>query len=241
MSGVRVKVVGCGGIGTHLLDPLCMFLAYGDFPQVEVSLIDGDIYEERNRERQLFTKLGPKATITAERLREKYPDIMFWDHPDYVDEDNVPRFIREDDVVLLCVDNHVSRKLISDRAEELKNVTVISGGNDYHEGNVILHVRRDGHDLTLPVAKHKDDIDNPQDEHPNDVVEREGCEAEAAAAPQLVVTNNAIAALMLNAFYGVLNRQWENELFGYSHVDHNVVTNRIRTEKFKEMKQTRRA
>jgi molybdopterin/thiamine biosynthesis adenylyltransferase len=217
-----------------------MFLAYGDFPQVEVSLIDGDTYEERNRERQLFTDIGPKATVTANRLRELFPDLMFWDHPDYVDEDNVVRFIREDDVVFLCVDNHTSRKLVSDRAEELDNVTIISGGNDYHDGQVIVHVRRDGKDLTLPVAKHKDDIANPEDEHPRDVQEREGCDVQAASAPQLVVTNNAIAALMLNAFYGVLNKQWENPLFGYSHVDHNVVTNRIRTEKFEKMKITRR-
>jgi molybdopterin/thiamine biosynthesis adenylyltransferase len=240
-GGIRIKVVGAGGIGTHLFDALCMYLSHGDFPSVEVSIIDGDTYEHRNRERQIFDEIGPKATVTAERLKEMYPDIMFFDHPDYVDEDNVVRFIREDDVVFICVDNHISRKFISDRAEELDNVTVICGSNDIEDGNVIVHVRRDGENLTLPVSKHMDDMADPDPElHPSKVEESQGCEAQVAAEPQLVVTNNAVAALMLNAFYGTLKKQWTNELFGYSFVYHNVVKNNTRCEKFTKMKITRR-
>jgi tRNA A37 threonylcarbamoyladenosine dehydratase len=88
-KGLKVKVIGCGGIGSWLVDPLCTLLAYSNYPTVEVSLIDGDTYEERNRERQNFMEIGPKATVTAQRLREKFPRLLFWDHPTYLTDANI--------------------------------------------------------------------------------------------------------------------------------------------------------
>jgi molybdopterin/thiamine biosynthesis adenylyltransferase len=151
---LKIKVIGTGGIGLCLLPSLCRYLNYNGekFPAVEVSLIDGDTFEERNRERQDFVETGPKASMTAAEYRGKFPRLMFWDHPVYVADHNVIQLIRENDIVLLCVDNHKTRKLISDRAEELKNVTVISGGNDWTDGNVLLHIRRDEKNLTPPLA-----------------------------------------------------------------------------------------
>lgn len=205
-NSLKAKIIGCGGIGTCLMDTLCRYLQFSDHPNIEVSLIDGDTYEERNRERQIFQTLGPKASVTAERLRKEFSRLIFWDHPVYVGEHNVISLIRENDFVFSCVDNHKTRKLISERAEELDNVTVISGGNDYEDGNVQIHIRREGQNITVPVASHyHPEIQNPQDKNPGDVDEdRQGCQEMAAAAPQLLVMNNLIAAHMVSAFYAVL-------------------------------------
>ena len=146
----KVKVIGSGGIGLCLLPQLCRFLNYENkkFPEVEVSVIDGDTFEDKNRARQSFKNFGPKSTQTANDLREQFPRIVFYDHPVFVDEDNAVRFMRENDIILSCVDNHKTRKILHDRAMELKNITVISGGNDQVDGDVITHIRRDGIDIT---------------------------------------------------------------------------------------------
>lgn len=203
-KGLKIKVIGCGGIGSWLVDPLCTLLNFSSIPSVEVSLIDGDIYEERNRERQNFGEIGPKASVTANRLRERFPRLMFWDHPVYLTDANIITHVREGDIVAVCVDNHKTRKLISERAEELENITVVSGGNELTDGNVLLYVRRDGENVTLPLAnKYHPELLNPGDKNPGDEKEK-GCQVMAAVEPQLVATNFAAASHMLNELYKIV-------------------------------------
>lgn len=226
-KGLKIKVIGCGGIGSWLVDPLCTMLSYAPYTQVEVTLIDGDTYEERNRERQNFGEIGPKATITCDRLKKNFARLTFWDNPAYLTDANAIKLIREDDIVVVCVDNHKTRKLISDRASELDNVTVISGGNELTDGNVLVQIRRDGGDFTLPLAnKYHPELMNPDDKNPGDNKEQ-GCQAQQASAPQLVATNFAIAATMLNSLY-VAIMQPDN--FGkYTEVNVDIVTNQAKT------------
>jgi len=216
--GLKIKIIGCGGIGTCLTDTLCRYLQFSDHPNIEVSLIDGDTYEERNRERQVFKQFGPKASVTAERLRDEFPRLIFWDHPVYLADHNIISLIRENDFVFSCVDNHKTRKLVSERAEELDNVTIISGGNGYEDGNVQIHIRRDGQNITVPVAsRYHPEIQNPQDRNPGDIDEdREGCQEQAAVSPQLLIMNNLIAAHMLKAFYAVQKGYHEKDPKEYS-------------------------
>jgi molybdopterin/thiamine biosynthesis adenylyltransferase len=214
---LKIKVIGTGGIGLCLLPTLCRYLNYNGekYPAVEISLIDGDSFEERNRERQDFVEVGPKASMTAAEYRGKFPRLMFWDHPVYVADNNVIQLIRENDIVLLCVDNHKTRKLISERAEELKNVTVISGGNDWTDGNVLVHIRRDEKNLTPPLAnKYHPEIMNPTDKNPAEVEQKaEGCNELAVSEPQLLITNNYIAANMLAALFNLVDeKQYEKVL-----------------------------
>lgn len=225
-KNIRVKVIGCGGIGTHLLPCLSMYLNYSDY-DVELTLIDGDEFEEKNRTRQHFSERGMKAMVVADDLRPKFEKIKIVDQPVYVTEDNVKTLISEGDVVMVCVDNHATRKLISDQSVTLKNVTVISGGNDWTDGNVMLHVRRDSQDVTLPMAnKYHPEIVNPTDLNPAKIAKRSGCQQEMPSAPQLVIANNAIAAVMLNCFYATLTKMPD-----YSEVYVDVLTNNARATK----------
>lgn len=203
----KVKVIGTGGIGLALLPQLCRFLNYENekFPQVELSLIDGDSFEDKNRNRQKFTNLGSKATQTANDLRNEFPRILIYDHPVYVDDDNVVRFMRDGDIVLSCVDNHKTRKILHDRAMELNNITVISGGNDVTDGDVLTHIRRNGEDITAPIGckVHHPSIANPTDLHPSQHNQPGSCTRMAEQTPQLVLMNNLVAANMLAMFYNV--------------------------------------
>lgn len=214
---LKIKVIGTGGIGLCVLPTMCRYLNYnGDkFPDVQVSMIDGDQFEERNRERQDFVEVGPKATITAEKYRDEFPRITFFDHPVYVADHNVIQLIRENDIIMLCVDNHKTRKLISDRAEELNNVTVISGGNDLTDGNVLMHVRRNGENVTLPLASaYHPEIAEPTDKHPSEVEQVVGCQEIAVSEPQLLFTNNLVAANMLAFLHNILDENRFAKILG---------------------------
>lgn len=207
---LKIKVIGTGGIGLCVLPVLCRYLNYNaeKFPDVQIGLIDGDTFEEKNRERQEFSELGPKATMTAEEYKQKFPRLFITDHPVYVAEHNVIQLIRENDIVLMCVDNHKTRKLISDRAEELKNVTIVSGGNDLTDGNVLVHIRRNSKNVTPPLAStFHPEIQNPMDKHPGEVVESQGCQVVVVSEPQLLFTNNLIAANMLAFLHNILDEK----------------------------------
>lgn len=198
----KVKIIGLGGIGTYLVEPLCRFLSYQP-DYAEVTLVDGDAYEEKNRERQQFERYENKALVTAEALKKKFTKIHFRHKGEYLTGDNVITNIREGDYVFLCVDNHATRKLVSDRCEELDDVVLISGGNDYTDGNVIYYVRKDGEDVTLSPTALFPEIANPKDKNPGDLTlaERQGCSREAETNPQLLFMNLAIASSMCNVYY----------------------------------------
>ncbi len=197
----KIKVIGAGGIGCYLVEPLSRYLSHSE-DQIEITVIDGDIYEERNRERQRFTGCNNKAEETISQYREEFPKIHFRSKSEYITDDNVITNIRENDTVMLCVDNHATRKLVSDRCAELENITLISGGNDYTDGNVICYIRKDGKDVTKSPTDLYPKIANPEDKNPGDVVnvERSGCQQQVAAQPQLLFTNLAIASTMLNCY-----------------------------------------
>lgn len=198
----KIKVIGAGGIGGYLIEPLARYLSHSQ-DNCEITVIDGDNFEEKNKERQRFKALENKANHTVACLKEEFPQVHFRSKAEYVTPDNIITTIRENDVVFLGVDNHATRKLVSDRCEELDNVTLISGGNDYTDGNVIYFQRRDGVNVTKPPTALYSKIAKPEDKNPGTFTEqeRQGCQREAETNPQLLFTNLAIASAMLNCYY----------------------------------------
>lgn len=146
--------------------------------------------------------------------------ITFCDHPTYLTEGNITTLVQEGDTVFLCVDNNKTRKLVSDRMEELDDGILISGANDFTDAIVQVHFRKNGVNVTLPLAnKYHPELLTPE-EQPI------GRPEAAFAHPQLLITNLAVASTMLNAFYGVILK---GENLGYSEVYLDILTNRART------------
>jgi hypothetical protein len=217
---MQVKVIGIGGIGGALLPILARYLNFAH-PSAEITLIDGDRYEDGNGDRQDFPELGNKAAVTAAHLGGRFPFVYFRSQPEYVTSDNVVLLIREDDLVFSCVDNHATRKLVSDRCEELRNVILISGGNELTDGNVQIYIRKEGKDLTLPLTSlFHPEIEDPADTNPGE----RGCDEIVESQPQLLITNNLIAAHMLGAFYSV----WERGSSGVDEIYVDTVTGNAR-------------
>lgn len=199
---MRIVIVGAGGIGSHLLPPLCQYL--DNLPQRgNVVIIDGDRFEARNADRQIFTNHGNKAESTRDLLLTRFPRLAIEAKPVFVTEDNVFAYVREGDVVFACVDNHATRRLLCEHCGTLSDVTLISGGNDYSDGNVQVYMRKGGRGLTPPLTHLHPEIAHPQDRNPGDL----SCEElSQAGSPQLIFANLSAASHMLNAFWVVTTK-----------------------------------
>ena len=205
----RFVLVGAGGIGTWLAAGLARMLEF-KYPGSALIIVDGDTYEERNKERQSFSQLGNKAVATAHDLTQQVPNTMFIPVPKWVVDDNfggvtddqdspkikASALITENDVVFAVVDNFAARKIIFDAAQNLDNVDIFTGGNDDALfGSVYHYQRRDGHDVTdHPVHTHSE-YENPPDKNPGELSCQDRAKIEGGT--QLLATNMAVAAFLL--------------------------------------------
>jgi hypothetical protein len=202
----RLKVIGLGGIGCVVLQYLTVFLKSLDRP-LRLVLIDGDRFEAANTRRMVFQQVGNKAEVkAAEAAAWLGPcEVAVVAVPQFVTVDNVAQLIRAGDHVFLCVDNHPTRKLVSDHCATLADVALFSGGNEGVEpprergtyGNVQVHVRQGGRDLTAPLTRYHPEIARPKGKMPTDP----NCAELALSTPQILFTNLAVASAMLSAFF----------------------------------------
>ena len=195
---MKIVIIGLGGVGSILCDNLSRYLNYSDI-NVSVSLIDGDFYETRNSERQTFIRLGDKASVKCTELTHKFSNVSFQDFNEFINEDNVASLITENSIVFLCVDNHISRKIISDHCQTLNNIIIISGGNEYTDGNVQLYKREGGKNVTASLTEYHPEIEYPEDQSPEDM----SCEELSQSEPQLLFTNLSVATIMCWMFYAI--------------------------------------
>jgi hypothetical protein len=127
--------------------------------------------------------------------------------PEYLQPANLAQSIRSGDWLLLCVDNHETRKLVSDHCRTLDEIVLISGGNEGFDpprergtyGNVQVVIRRGGKDRTVPLDHYHPEIAAASGELPHEA----GCGQLISSIPQLVFTNFAVASAMANAFFAV--------------------------------------
>ena len=196
----RVTIVGVGGIGSHLAEDVARLLAYCGKPAT-LTLVDGDHFEDRNGERQAFTGLGNKATAKQRELAAKFPTIRVDAMAEDLTPENAPFILLPGEMVLVCVDNHPTRKLVAEVAATVEDITVISGGNDDTYGTVLLYLRHGGQELNPPITVDHPEIANPADRAPWEL----SCEERAAAgAPQVFAANVAVASAMLNVCWDFL-------------------------------------
>jgi molybdopterin/thiamine biosynthesis adenylyltransferase len=205
-EGSRIKLIGLGGIGCIVLPYLAIFLKSLD-RAVRLVLIDGDKFEPGNASRMAFTEAGNKAEIkAAETLAMLGPSgVAVLAVPQYVTQENMPQLIRPGDYVLLCVDNHPTRRLVSDHCRTLSDVVLISGGNDAVSppdqrgtyGNVQVYVRQAGKDCTASLTRFHPEIAKAEGSMPGEA----DCAQQALSAPQILFTNLAVASAMLNALF----------------------------------------
>lgn len=197
---LNITIIGLGGVGSILVERLCRFINYANDLNAEILLVDGDEYEQKNYERQEFNRIGNKADIKATELELKFSQLGLDVYDAFINPDNVSEVIKEGNIVFLCVDNHKTRMIVSNYCKQLQDVTLISGGNEFTDGNVQIYVRRDGRDLTPDLCAYHPEISNPEDKLPDEM----SCDELSHSDPQLYFTNLGVATIMCWAFYNAV-------------------------------------
>ncbi len=204
----KITVIGLGGIGSSLIEPLVRFTQYNKV--CEFTLIDGDLYELKNanRQRVSINELNrSKSDVCSERMRKIFDCVKINSVHTFITPTNIRRYINENDIVMMCVDNHATRKLVQEHCSRLRTVTLISGGNNYTDGNVQVFRKERGKILSAPITTHHPEIEFPSDKRPDEV----GCD-------------EAVASCMLNAYYAIINNQ-----LNYSEVYFDIISNKTKT------------
>jgi len=206
LSFIRnIAVIGLGGIGTWFVPPFARFLHEKRFSG-ELLLADGDTFSALNLNRQdaETAEIGRhKAAAVAQRLARSMPGLHLRTCTEFVRAENVAQAVNEKSLVVMAVDNHPARAVVARHAATLRDICVLSAGNDKWDGNVHVYLRRAGRDMSVPLIER----------HPEIGISRSGDRATlgcdeliALGQSQLLVTNFLAAGALLVAFHALWDR-----------------------------------
>src|SRR5712691_8805804 len=137
----RVLLIGAGGLGS----PAAYYLAAAGVGTI--GIIDDDVVEESNLQRQIIHNLKRVGQYKAESARETIealnPDVKVITHIERLDESNVARIIADYDVILDGTDNFPTRYLLNDAAL-LANKPVVHGSVFRFEGQLTIFKPNEG-------------------------------------------------------------------------------------------------
>ena len=120
----RVLVVGCGGLGGHIIDQLSR-IGIGT-----VRVVDGDVFEASNLNRQLLSKVDllgiSKVKAAAGHIAGVNPDVSVEAVEAFLTEDNAAQLLADCDIVLDALDNIPSRRILAAACEKA-NIPYVYG------------------------------------------------------------------------------------------------------------------
>ncbi len=117
LQTARVAVAGCGGLGGYIIEMLAR-IGVG-----HLTVVDGDVFEESNLNRQLLSETRLLNTSKAEaakcRIFAINPDVCVTAHHQWLTSDNIQQFLVNHDVIVDALDSISIRMLLQDAAEKL--------------------------------------------------------------------------------------------------------------------------
>lgn len=180
-------IIGTGGVASYLLPVLIK-----TFKPEAVTLVDKDVLEERNLDRQMFkpSQVGMSKAVALKEAQATHGPVVRWTVIEqWFDESTaVPEGI---DAVFSCADNHMARYASMRKADELGCYAYI-GGNEYVDSQALVH-HRDWRGTERDLLR----------KYPNIATDEEGspfrCTGAAQeASPQLAMANLHCAAKLLH-------------------------------------------
>ncbi len=137
----RVLLIGAGGLGS----PAAYYLAAAGVGTI--GIIDSDVVEESNLQRQILHNTKRVGQYKAESARETIealnPDVKVITYIERLDETNVARIIADYDVILDGTDNFPTRYLLNDAAL-IANKPVVHGSVFRFEGQLTVFKPNEG-------------------------------------------------------------------------------------------------
>lgn len=181
-----IYIIGCGGVGSWLAPSLALLTS-----SQQIVLIDADILEEKNLDRQLF-KPEDLGRSKAEALAERYGcnHISAWFSEGLME-------FKEDDWLIVCVDNHMARKAALSVCDRYGTLAIFAA-NETHSAEAYFY-QREWMNKELDPRTYFPDIltDKSNDPRSRTI----GCTGEAQKEnPQLVTSNSLAASLAGHLF-----------------------------------------
>src|SRR5437763_11852635 len=137
----KVLLLGAGGLGS----PAAYYLAAAGVGTI--GIIDDDVVEESNLQRQIIHNLKRVGQYKAESARETIealnPDVKVITYIERLDETNVARIIADYDVIVDGTDNFPTRYLLNDAAL-IANKPVVHGSVFRFEGKLTIFKPHEG-------------------------------------------------------------------------------------------------
>lgn len=124
LAHVRIAVIGCGGLGGLVIEALARIgVGY-------LRVVDGDVFEESNLNRQLLcteAAIGrEKAIVAAERVRAVNSEAAAEPIVSYLGESNAAELLAGVDCVVDCLDNLEARFWMAHACQNL-GIPVVYG------------------------------------------------------------------------------------------------------------------
>ena len=119
----RITIVGLGGLGGVVTEILAR-MGIGI-----INLVDGDIFEESNLNRQFLCRENlistPKADAAEKRIKEINSSVTVRKHSEYLNEENAEGIIGDSDTVIDCLDSLTGR-FVLERASKKAGRRLVS-------------------------------------------------------------------------------------------------------------------
>ncbi len=120
----KVCVVGCGGLGGHIIQML------GRFGVLNITAVDGDVFDVSNLNRQVFSDeqvIGErKATVVQAKMKAINSEVVINPICEALTEKNAKQIVEGHNVVVDALDNVKTRKLLANVCKQL-NVPFVYG------------------------------------------------------------------------------------------------------------------
>lgn len=195
----HILIVGAGGVASYLIP--CLIKA---FRPDSILLMDADVLEERNLDRQLFghEMIGMHKADGLRRMHDT-PECPIFTRIEWLT--NTTEVTQEIECVVCVADNHEARRNAIKLAYE-KDVRCYIGGNEYFDAEAYVTWK-----------EHEGTSLDPRVRYPLIATSTEGsptsCQGEAQEVhPQLALANMRCAAHLLHLLFA-----WETVIGGASY------------------------
>jgi hypothetical protein len=191
-------IIGAGGVASYLLFPLNK-----TFEIEDGILMDADLFEDKNLDRQMFPKsaIGKhKAVVLAKHNKIKLlPVTQYLDSATAGTIAPLAKELKNQPVVICLVDNHPARRAAIQLANDIE-APIIIGANEYETSQAIYD------NVDWWSEKYR-----PTNRYPDMATSNSGspinCTGEATmSTPQLAMANMVTASLVLNLLW-----KWHGE------------------------------
>lgn len=134
IRSAKIAVLGCGGIGSLCAQLLAGAGIYG------LTLVDHDLVEESNFNRQLFWSrhdLGkPKVIVLKRSIENRFSDVIVNAYMERITDENIYSLLKDVTAVVCSVDEPIGTEKIVARAARVYRIPVLASGYLLHEGFV---------------------------------------------------------------------------------------------------------